>query len=108
MAMTTAQAQVATLDQLTDELAAAGWDSTQQTREEALEAVLALIAETSQVEVCGNAIEYDKSGVGHCWVAAQLIDCPASIQEEIACEIIDGGVDTCDSYRASNGVFYRW
>ena len=44
--MTYGEAMAATLDQLTDELAAAGWDSTQQTREEALEAVLALIAET--------------------------------------------------------------
>ena len=43
--MTLAQAQTATLEQLTDELAAAGWDSTQQTREEALAAVVNLLAE---------------------------------------------------------------
>ena len=45
--MTYNEALIATLDQLTDELAAAGWDSTQQTRGEAFAAVVALIAETS-------------------------------------------------------------
>ena len=43
--MTFAEAQVATLDQLTDELAAAGWDSTQQTIEEARWALYRLLAE---------------------------------------------------------------
>jgi len=61
-----------------------------------------------QIEVCGNEIQYDKSGVGHCWVAAYQIDCPSSIQEEIDCEIIDGGKDDCDDFLASNGVHYRW
>ena len=37
----------ASLSDLTDELAAAGWDSTQQTWLEALTAVIALIAETN-------------------------------------------------------------
>lgn len=45
--MTYNEATNATLAQLTDELAAAGWDSTQQTRGEAFAAVVALIAETN-------------------------------------------------------------
>lgn len=63
---------------------------------------------TEQITVCGNSIQYDKSGAGHCWVAAEEIDCPPSIQEEIACEIIDGGKDNCDDFTASNGIHYRW
>jgi hypothetical protein len=63
---------------------------------------------TETVEVCGYSIKYDKSGVGHCWVAADAIDCPADIQEEISCEIIDGGKDECSDFVASNGVHYRW
>lgn len=43
--MTYNEARNATLDQLTDELAAAGWDSTQTERSEAFAAVVALIAE---------------------------------------------------------------
>ena len=45
--MTYPEAQNATLDQLTDELGAAGWDSTQRNRDEALAAVVNLIAETN-------------------------------------------------------------
>ena len=63
---------------------------------------------TNQIEVCGSEIQYDKSGVGHCWVAADEINCPASIQEEIAGEMIDGGMDECGDYVASNGCHYRW
>lgn len=62
----------------------------------------------TQITVCGCEIEYDKSGVGHCWVAADAIDCPADIQEEIAGEIIDGKNDECADFVASNGVHYRW
>lgn len=62
----------------------------------------------TQITVCGCEIEYDKSGVGHCWVAADEIDCPPSIQEEIAGEIIDGKKDECSNFTASNGVHYRW
>lgn len=43
--MTRNEAMTATLEQLTDELAAAGWDSTQQTADEARDAVLRLIDE---------------------------------------------------------------
>lgn len=47
--MTRHEANTATLEQLTDELAAAGWDSTQTTREEALAAVLRLIDEVESL-----------------------------------------------------------
>jgi inactivated superfamily I helicase len=53
--MTIEQVQTATLDQLTDELAAAGWDSTQQTLGEAREAVLALLAEVSRLNTAAIA-----------------------------------------------------
>lgn len=62
----------------------------------------------TQITVCGCEIEYDKSGVGHCWVEADAIDCPPSIQEEIAGEIIDGKMDECFDFVASNGIHYRW
>jgi hypothetical protein len=96
--MTYGEAMAATLDQLTDELAAAGWDSTQQTREEALEAVLALIAETqltlgiktmNEVRInlmAGVAVEaLDNNGA---WV---LIESGATFESrEEAQEYIDG------------------
>lgn len=63
---------------------------------------------TEQVKINGIKIQYDKSGVGHCWLPATEIDCPPDIQEEIAAEIIDGGVTDCDDYVASDGVHYRW
>lgn len=47
--MTIAQVKTATLDQLTDELAAAGWDSTQQTLDEAREAVTRLLTQVTKV-----------------------------------------------------------
>ena len=56
-----------------------------------------------------KTIQYDKSnGQGHCWVAADDANCPASIQEEIAAEIIDGKVESTDGFVASNGQHYRW
>jgi len=58
--------------------------------------------------VNGTEIYIDRSGVGHCWKRADEIDCPASIAEEIAAEMIDGGVEECDDYIASNGMHYRW
>lgn len=63
---------------------------------------------SKQLIVAGNAIQIDRSGVGHNWRNADADDVPASIQEEIAAEIIDGGNDDCDDYVASNGVHYRW
>lgn len=62
-----------------------------------------------QIEINGITIQYDRSGgQGHCWVAATADNCPPSIEEEIAAEIIDGGNDDCDDYVASNGCHYRW
>lgn len=64
---------------------------------------------TETVKINGIKISYDKSGgQGHCWVKADNMDCPESIQEEIAAEIIDGKQTTCSDYRASNGQHYRW
>lgn len=61
------------------------------------------------VTVCGHPIQHDASGgQGHCWRDCDRIDCPADVQVEIECEIIDGGQESCDDYRASNGVHYRW
>lgn len=62
----------------------------------------------NQIEINGIAIQHDKSGVGHCFVAADEVNCPATIQEEIAAEIIDGKKVTCDDFVASNGLHYRW
>jgi len=44
---------------------------------------------SEKISVYGKVIQYDKSGVGHCWVPADEVDCPPSIQEEIAGEIND-------------------
>lgn len=63
---------------------------------------------TEQITINGIAIQHDKSGVGNCWVAADNDNCPPSIAEEIAAEIIDGGNDDCDDYVAINGLHYRW
>lgn len=49
--MTFAQIKTATLDQLTDELVAAGWDSTQTDVTEAREAVTNLLLEVHRIEV---------------------------------------------------------
>lgn len=53
-------------------------------------------------------IQIDNSGQGHNWKDANEDNCPASIAEEIAAEIIDGGKDSVDDYVASNGCHYRW
>jgi hypothetical protein len=58
--------------------------------------------------ICGKTIQIDRSGVGQCWEAADEIDCPADISEEIAAEILDGGKKTCQKYLATNGINYRW
>jgi hypothetical protein len=65
---------------------------------------------SEKIAVCGKAIQYDKSSgsVIHCWESADEVDCPPSIQEEIAAEIIDGGVVSAIRFLASNGVYYRW
>jgi hypothetical protein len=53
-------------------------------------------------------VQVDRSGVGHCWIDVDDDTMPATITEEIAAEIIDGGRETCDDYIASNGQHYRW
>ncbi len=59
--------------------------------------------------ICGSPIQFDRSGVGHCWVdVTDSIDLPASIREEIEGEMIDGGKESCEDFLASNGVHYRW
>ncbi len=58
--------------------------------------------------VGGSRVQVDRSGVGHCWVDVALDDLPANIRVEIECEIIDGGVESTDCYRTSNGLRYRW
>lgn len=63
---------------------------------------------TTHITVCDKPIQFDKSSVGQCWVAADEFNCPADVQEEIAAEIVDGKNDTCDDYIASNGQHYRW
>lgn len=63
---------------------------------------------TEQItKIQGKQIQIDKSGVGHCWLPADSIDCPADIAEEIAAEILDG-LASCDDYVATNGQHYRW
>jgi hypothetical protein len=37
-----------------------------------------------------QTIQVDRSGVGHCWVAADDDSMPASIRDEILAEIVDG------------------
>jgi hypothetical protein len=61
-----------------------------------------------QINIGGKLVQYDKSGVGHCWVDSNDTNCPAHIRDEIACEIIDGGNESCDDYVAENGQHYRW
>jgi hypothetical protein len=62
----------------------------------------------SPTTVCGHQIQYDKSGVGHCWASIDRDEIPASIVEEIEGEILDGKLDTCDDFIGSDGVHYRW
>lgn len=52
-----------------------------------------------------HGVEYDQSGVGHCWRSAG--DLPASIAEEIACWIIEDEPEPGDEFRSENGGMYR-
>lgn len=64
---------------------------------------------TETIEINGLTIQHDRSqGQGHCWRDCTADDLPASIREEIAAEIIDGGKEECGDYTASNGEHYRW
>ena len=58
--------------------------------------------------VCGCQIQVDPSGVGHAWQAIARDDIHDVAVLEIEGEIIDGGVDACECYVASNGIHYRW
>ena len=62
----------------------------------------------TETTVCGQTIQHDNSGVGHNWRTTTADDLPANIREEIECEIIDGGKESCDDYTATNGQHYRW
>lgn len=60
------------------------------------------------ITINGKTIQHDNSGVGHNWRDADEDSIPATIIEEIAAEIIDGKLGTCDDYVATNGLHYRW
>lgn len=63
---------------------------------------------TTTIEIEGHTIQVDRSGVGHNWRNVAADEIPANILEEIAAEIIDGGVPATECYVASNGLHYRW
>jgi hypothetical protein len=59
--------------------------------------------------VCGNQVQVDRSGgQGHAWVNVDREDLPGQIVLELEGEMLDGGLETCADYRASNGLYYRW
>lgn len=43
------------------------------------------------LKIDGHTIQHDASGQGHAWKNIPSDDVPASIQEELAGEIMDGG-----------------
>ncbi len=61
-----------------------------------------------ETTVCGNQIQVDLSGVGHCWRNIDRQDLPGTVEMEIEAEILDGNKDECDDYLATNGMHYRW
>lgn len=63
---------------------------------------------TTETTVCGKQIQIDRGGIGHNWRNIDAQDIPASIIEEIEGEIIDGKMDSCRDFVASNGQHYRW
>jgi hypothetical protein len=65
-------------------------------------------ARHEQADVNGKQVLWDKTGVGHDYVLADADSMPENIRDEIAAEIIDGKVDICEDYVASNGQHYRW
>lgn len=61
------------------------------------------------MELIQKVVWFSKAGSGLTnWVLADSDNCPANIQQEIAAEILDGGVHETNSFRASNGCYYRW
>jgi hypothetical protein len=65
-------------------------------------------ASTDETLVCGCQVQHDDSGQGHNWRNISASDLPPNVIMEIECEIIDGHVQECDDYRATNGLHYRW
>lgn len=63
---------------------------------------------TNETTICGSQVQHDNSGVGHNWRNIDANDIQADIREEIEGEMIDGGMDTCSDFVASNGLHYRW
>jgi hypothetical protein len=64
---------------------------------------------SEETTVCGNVVQLDKSGgQGHCWRTIDRDDISADILMELEGEMIDGGKETCESFRASDGQYYRW
>lgn len=63
---------------------------------------------SEKVTVCGNYVQYDKSGVGHCWVSVSREEIPSNIVEELEGEMIDGGMSDSGECIASNGIHYSW
>lgn len=53
-------------------------------------------------------IEVDYSGVGHNWRAITMDEIPSEVVEEIAGEFINGKIACCESFRAIDGMCYRW
>ena len=53
-------------------------------------------------------IYIDRSGIGNHWKPIDRGEIPLDILNEIESEIIDGGIDECQSYIASNGLHYKW
>ena len=63
---------------------------------------------TNETLMCGNQVQEDKSGAGHCWRNVDACDIPANIREEIEGEMIDGGMSDGGEMTGSNGIKYRW
>lgn len=63
---------------------------------------------TNILNIAGKTIHVDRSGVGHDWKLCRECDCPLDTQEEIAAEILDGGVEETEDFVAGNGCHYCW
>lgn len=53
-------------------------------------------------------IYIDHSGIGNHWKHINRDKIPLDILNEIESEVIDGCIDECKSYVASNGCHYKW
>ncbi len=63
---------------------------------------------TNILNIAGKTIYIDMSGIGCGWRLCRERDCPLDIQEEIAAEILDGGVEETEDFVAGNGIHYCW